>query len=122
MLRSYLTRLVPWTLLVDMLYLRLAAPPVLLLLLTNLTALSGFLFAVLLLRRELGGQLLERAVNAAVAAYFTNLGTLYVILNGLVHALLHNDVIFALFASLATALLGFVMPYDLAKLLARGGG
>jgi len=97
MLRSYLTRLVPCTLLVDMLYLWLAAPPVLLLL-TNLTALSGFLFAVLLLRRELSGQLLERAVNAAVAAYFTNLGTLYVILNGLVHALLHNDVIFALFA------------------------
>jgi hypothetical protein len=109
MLKRYLFSVVVFTILIGVIYLLLGVSP-LVVFLTVVVSLSGFLTAVLLLKRRLDVST-EKALETAAPGYFTNL----VIQRIIVEALLVGDFWAVASAVASILLLAFFMPYSLAK-------
>jgi hypothetical protein len=100
-----------FTILIGVIYLLLGVAP-LVVFLTVVVSLSGFLTAVLLLKRRLDVST-EKALETAAPGYFTNLATQKII----VEALLVGEFWAVASAVAGILLLAFFMPYSLAKLI-----
>jgi hypothetical protein len=100
-----------FTILIGVIYLLLGVAP-LVVFLTVVVSLSGFLTAVLLLKRRLDVST-EKALETAAPGYFINLATQKLF----VEALLVGDFWAAASAVAGILLLVFFMPYSLAKLI-----
>ncbi len=111
MLKRYLFSVAFYTILIGVIYLLFGVAP-LVVFLTVVVSLSGFLAAVLLLKRRLDVST-EKALEAAAPGYFTNLATQKLS----VEALLVGDFWAAASAVASILLLAFFMPYSLAKLI-----
>jgi len=109
MLKRYLFSVAVFTILLGVIYLLLGVAP-LVVFLTVVVSLSGFLTAVLLLKRRLDVST-EKALETAAPGYFTNL----VIQRIIVEALLVGDFWAVASAVAGILLLAFFMPYSLAK-------
>jgi len=110
MLKRYLS-VAFFTILIGVIYLLLGVAP-LVVFLTVVVSLSGFLTAVLLLKRRLDVST-EKALETAAPGYFTNL----VIQRIIVEALLVGDFWAVASTAAGILLLAFFMPYSLAKLI-----
>ncbi len=111
MLKRYLFSIAFFTILIGVIYLLLGVAP-LVVFLTVVVSLSGFLTAVLLLKRRLDVST-EKAFETAAPGYFINLATQRIT----VEALLTGDFWAAASAVASILLLAFFMPYSLAKLI-----
>jgi hypothetical protein len=108
-LKRYLFSVAVYTILIGVIYLLLGVAP-LVVFLTVVVSLSGFLTAVLLLKRRLDVST-EKALETAAPGYFTNLATQKLFME----ALLVGDFWAAASAVTGILLLAFFMPYSLAK-------
>jgi len=111
MLKRYLFSVAVFTILIGVIYLLLGVAP-LVAFLTVVVSLSGFLTAVLLLKRRLDVST-EKALETAAPGYFINLATQKLS----VEALLVGDFWAAASAVASILLLAFLMPYSLAKFI-----
>ena len=111
MLKRYLFSVVVFTILIGVIYLWLGVAP-LVVFLTFVVSLSGFLTAVFLLKRRLDVST-EKALETAAPGYFTNLGIQRII----VVALLVGGFWAVASAVAGILLLAFFMPYSLAKFI-----
>jgi hypothetical protein len=109
MLKRYLFSVAVFTILIGVIYLLLGVAP-LVVFLTVVISLSGFLTAVLLLKRRLDVST-EKALETAASGYFMNL----VIQRIIVEALLVGDFWAVTSAVASILLLAFFMPCSLAK-------
>jgi hypothetical protein len=109
MLKRYLFSVAVFTILIGVIYLWLGVAP-LVVFLTVVVSLSGFLTAVFLLKRRLDVST-EKALETASPGYFTNLGIQWIS----VEALLIGDFWAAASAVASILSLAFFMPYGLAK-------
>jgi hypothetical protein len=109
MLKRYLFSFAVFTILIGVIYLLLGVAP-LVVFLTVVVSLSGFLTAVLLLKRRLDVST-EKALETAAPGYFINLATQKLS----VEALLVGDFWAVASAVASILLLAFFMPYSLAK-------
>jgi MFS family permease len=111
MLKRYLFSVAFFTILIGVIYLLLGVAP-LVVFLTVVVSLSGFLTAVLLLKRRLDVST-EKALETAAPGYFTNLATQKLF----AEALLVGDFWAVASAVASILLLAFFMPYSLAKFI-----
>jgi hypothetical protein len=111
MLKHYLFSVAFYTILIGVIYLWLGVAP-LVVFLTVVVSLSGFLTAVFLLKRRLDVST-EKALETAAPGYFINLATQKLF----VEALLVGDFWAAASAVAGILLLAFFMPYSLAKFI-----
>jgi hypothetical protein len=111
MLKRYLFSVVVFTILIGVIYLWLGVAP-LVVFLTVVVSLSGFLTAVFLLKRRVDVST-EKALETAAPGYFTNLAIQRII----VEALLVGDFWAVASAVASILLLAFFMPYSLAKFI-----
>ncbi len=111
MLKRYLFSVAVFTIAISTIYLWLGVAP-LVVFLTVVVSLSGFLTAVLLLKRRLDVST-EKALETAAPGYFTNLATQKLF----VEALLVGEFWAVASAVASILLLAFFMPYSLAKLI-----
>jgi hypothetical protein len=109
MLKRYFFSVAVFTILIGVIYLLLGVAP-LVVFLTVVVSLSGFLTAVFLLKRRLDVST-EKALETAAPGYFTNL----VIQRIIVETLLVGDFWAVASAVAGILLLAFFMPYSLAK-------
>jgi hypothetical protein len=109
MLKRYLFSVAVFTILIGVVYLSLGVAP-LVVFLTVVVSLSGFLTAMFLLKRRLDVST-EKALETAAPGYFTNLAIQRII----VEALLVGDFWAVASAVAGILLLAFFMPYSLAK-------
>ncbi len=111
MLKRYFLLYAFYTILIGVIYLLLGVAP-LVVFLTVVVSLSGFLTAVLLLKRRLDVST-EKALETAAPGYFINLATQKLF----IEALLTGE-FWAVASAVASILLfAFFMPYSLAKLI-----
>jgi hypothetical protein len=108
-LKRYLFSVVVFTILIGVIYLLLGVAP-LVVFLTVVVSLSGFLTAVLLLKRRLDVST-EKALETTAPGYFTNLAAQKLFME----ALLVGDFWAVASAVASILLLAFFMPYSLAK-------
>jgi hypothetical protein len=111
MLKRYLFSVAVFTILIGVIYLLLGVTP-LVVFLTVVVSLSGFLAAVLLLKRRLDVST-EKALETAAPGYLTNLATQKLFME----ALLVGDFWAMASAVAGILLLAFFMPYSLAKFI-----
>jgi hypothetical protein len=110
-LKRYLFSFAVFTILIGVIYFLLGVAP-LVIFLTVVVSLSGFLTAVLLLKRRLNVST-GRALETAAPGYFINLATQKLF----VEALLIGDFWAVASAVASILLLAFFMPYSLAKFI-----
>ena len=111
MLKRYLFSVAVFTILIGVIYLLLGVAP-LVVFLTVVVSLSGFLTAVLLLMRRLDVST-EKALETAAPGYFINLATQKLFME----ALLVGDFWAVASAVAGILLLAFFMQYSLAKFI-----
>jgi len=111
MLKRYLFSVAVFTILIGVIYLLLGVAP-LVIFLTVVVSLSGFLTAAFLLKRRLDVST-EKALETAAPGYFINLATQKLF----VEALLVGDFWAVASAVAGILLLAFFMPYGLAKFI-----